>query len=51
MQHTVYPSYTFHDVVVGNGAMPLQILEGLLDNYIAETLASDWLCCNRSTAH
>ena len=36
----LYNIADFHDVVVGNGSMPLQILEGLVDTYIAETLAS-----------
>ena len=28
----------FHDVILGFGPMPLEILEGVVDNYIAEKL-------------
>ena len=30
----------FHDVVLKNGAVPLDILERLIDDYIEDTLAS-----------
>jgi uncharacterized protein (DUF885 family) len=36
----LYDIADFHSVVVGNGSMPLNLLEGAVDHYIAETLAA-----------
>jgi uncharacterized protein (DUF885 family) len=30
----------FHNIVIGNGAVPLEILEQLVDEYIAENQGS-----------
>ena len=34
-----YDIKAFHDVVIGNGSMPLNVLTTVVENYIAETLA------------
>jgi len=34
-----YDIKEFHSAVIGNGSMPLNVLEQVVDNYIANTLA------------
>lgn len=36
----LYDVREFYNLIIGSGSMPLPILESLVDNYIADTLAS-----------
>jgi uncharacterized protein (DUF885 family) len=36
-----YDIKEFHSAVIGNGSMPLNVLETVVENYIADTLAME----------